>query len=134
VNSPRTLPEVTPSTEHFWTSGARGALEILRCTSCGFWVHPPSPVCPKCLGRPEPRAVSGDAVVHTFTVNRHPWNPDLVVPYVIAVVELPEQAGLRLTTNIVDCPPEEVRIDMPVHVTFEKVEDVYLPLFRPVSR
>jgi uncharacterized OB-fold protein len=77
--------------------------------------------------------VSGDAVVHTFTVNHQPWQPGVQVPYVVAIVELPEQDGLRLTTNIVGCAPEEVRIGMPVHVTFEQVDDVFLPLFRPVA-
>jgi len=132
VNSPRTLPMITAATEYFWTSGSRGALEILRCTNCGYWVHTPSPICPQCFGVPEPRPISGAAAVHSYTVNYHPWNPDIEVPYVIAVVELPEQAGLRLMTNIVDCPPEDVRIGMAVEVVFEHVEDVYLPLFRPV--
>jgi uncharacterized OB-fold protein len=77
--------------------------------------------------------VSGRGVVHTFTVNVHPWQPGLEVPYVIAIVELAEQEALRLTTNIIDCPPSDVYIGMPVEVTFEHVEDVYLPMFRPVD-
>lgn len=129
----RPLPAVTPATAHFWTSGQRGALELLRCTACGYWLHPPGPVCPQCFGTPEPRAVSGDAVVHTFTINHQRWQPDVEVPYVVAIVELPEQDGLRLTTNIVGCAPEDVTIGMPVRVTFEQVEDVFLPLFRPVA-
>jgi uncharacterized protein len=133
VNPPRTLPEVTAATAHFWTSGARGALELLRCSACGYWVHPPGPVCPRCLGKPHPEPVSGRGVVHTFTVNVHPWQPGLEVPYVIAIVELAEQEALRLTTNIVDCAPSDVYIGMPVEVTFEHVEDVYLPMFRPVD-
>ncbi len=128
---PRPLPAVTPATAHFWTGGGRGELVLLRCTSCGYWLHPPGPVCPRCFGAPEPQAVSGDAVVHTFTVNHQPWQPGEPVPYVVAIVALPEQDGLRLTTNIVGCAPEEVRIGMPVHVTFEQVDDVFLPLFRP---
>ena len=42
-------------------------------------------------------------------------------------------AGLRLTTNIVGCAPEDVRIDMPVKVCFEAWDEVYLPLFEPAS-
>jgi uncharacterized OB-fold protein len=133
VSSRRTLPEITPETAHFWTSGRRGALEILHCTRCDYWVHPPGPVCPACFGDIEPRPVSGDATVHSYTVNHHAWTPELEVPYVVAIVELPEQEGLRLITNIVDCPPEQVRIGMPVRVVFERVEDVHLPLFRRVS-
>jgi uncharacterized OB-fold protein len=133
MNTPRTLPLVTKANAHFWTSGGGGALQILRCTACGYWIHTPSPVCPHCLSAPAPQAVSGRGVVHTFTINVHPWEPGLDVPYIVAVVELVEQQGLRLTTNIVDCPPSEVWIGMPVEVVFEQIDDVYLPLFRPAT-
>jgi len=129
----RLLPRVTDENEHFWTGGADGALRFLRCQSCRWWVHPPSPVCPRCLNRTLlPEAVSGRAVVHTFTVNHQPWYPGLDPPYVVAIVELPEQTGLRLTTNLVGCAPEAVTIGMEVQVVFEHHEDVWLPLFEPV--
>jgi len=51
---------------------------------------------------------------------------------VIGLVELVEQSGLRLTTNIVNCPLERVTIGMPLRVVFENVSDeVALPLFEP---
>lgn len=74
--------------------------------------------------------VSGRAHIHTFTVNRHAWFPGQQVPYVLAIVELVEQPGLRLTTRLVEISPESVRIDMAVQVQFEQIEDVWLPLFR----
>ena len=111
----RVLPAVGADNEHFWTGGAEGELRFLRCDACGWWLHPPSPICPECLGRQlSVAAVSGDGVVHTYTVNWQPWYPDLDPPYVVAIVELPEQEGLRLTTNIVGCEPDDVRIGMPV--------------------
>jgi uncharacterized OB-fold protein len=39
------LPVLTPETEPFWLGGADGALRFLRCQSCGYYIHPPSPVC-----------------------------------------------------------------------------------------
>ena len=45
--------------------------------------------------------------------------------------QLAEQSGLRQTTNIVNCPVEEVYIGMPVRVVFEPLADVALPLFEP---
>ena len=129
----RLLPRLTPDNEHFWTGGAEGELRFLRCGACGEWVHPPSPICPRCLSRSlAPEAVSGRGVVHTLTVNHQPWYPGLDPPYVIAIVELPEQAGLRLTTNLVGVEPGAVRIGMQVRVVFEHHEDVWLPLFEPV--
>jgi uncharacterized OB-fold protein len=69
-------------------------------------------------------------VVHSFTVNYHQWIPGSD-PYVIGLVTIAEQDDVRLTTNLVDCEPEYVRIGMAVQVTFERAEDVWLPLFAP---
>ncbi len=126
----RPLPELTPETEWFWTSGADGRLRFQGCTACGALVHPPVPICPVCRSRVwEPTAVSGRATIVGFTVNRHPWLPEFAPPYVIAVVALAEDPQVRLTTNIVGCDVEEVRIGQEVVVRFEQYDDVWLPLF-----
>ena len=78
-----------------------------------------------------PEATSGKATVFTFTVNHHAYNPSVPIPYVIAVVELAEQEGLRFTTNVVHCTPESVTIGMPVRVTFEDRGEIYVPVFEP---
>lgn len=128
----RILPRITDANEFFWTSGADGHLRFLRCGSCGYWIHPPGPICPVCHSKAlAPEAVAGTAVLHTYTVNRQAWLPGFDPPYVVAIVELPEQEGLRLTTNLVNCALDDVRIGMPVRVVFEQWEDVWLPLFEP---
>jgi uncharacterized OB-fold protein len=53
---------------------------------------------------------------------------------VIALVEIDEQPSVRLMTNIVDCDVDDVYIGMPVEVTFEHNDDVWLPVFRPIAR
>jgi uncharacterized OB-fold protein len=128
----RPLPIIDTENEHFWRSGANGQLRILRCRACGLWIHPPSPVCRRCRSRDvRPQTVTGAGTVSRFTVNYHKWQPDLDVPYVIASVELDEQPGLLVTTNIVGCPPTDVRSGMRVAVEFQQIEDVWLPLFSP---
>lgn len=72
---------------------------------------------------------SGRGRVATFTINHHAWKPELTEHYVVAIIELDDQPGLRLLSNVVGMPPEHVRIDMPVQVRFEQHEDVWLPLF-----
>ena len=130
----RPTPRVTALTEAFWTGGRDGVLRIQRCTDCGYFVHPPGPVCPQCLGRAlEFAAVSGRGTVVASTVNHQAWYPGWETPYVVAIVELAEQAGLRCTTNIVGCPHEAVRIGLPVVVQFAAHGEVWLPLFRPVA-
>jgi uncharacterized OB-fold protein len=129
----RLLPRLDDDVTFFWTSGEDGVLRLLRCNACGFYIHPPGPVCPRCLSRDvAPQAVSGLGRVETFTVNYQQWIPGSD-PYIIAWVSIDEQPDLRLTTNLVDVEPEDVRIGMAVRVLFEHVEDVWLPLFTPVE-
>ena len=131
----RTLPDVEPHTEAFWTGGKSGQLMINQCQSCQHYVHPPVPMCPSCHSRNVTAvAVSGKATVVSYTVNQMPWVPDLPVPYVFAAVELDEQPGLRLSTEIINIDPEAVSIGMPVQVFFEQQEEIYLPLFEPQKR
>lgn len=131
---PRKLPALTPDTAPFWQGGATGVLNIHRCSACARWLHPPAPMCPRCGSFDvTPCAASGRAEVLTFTINRQAWTPELAAPYVVAIVELVEQPGLRLLTNIVGCAPERVAIGMPVQVRFEQQDDVWLPLFEPIE-
>lgn len=129
--APRVLPPIDDVNRGFWTAGASGKLQIQRCTSCSRWVFPPSATCPGCRGTTEYQAVSGKGRVFSYTVNHQPYNPAVPVPFVIAIVELPEQDGVRFTTNIVNCPPADVRVGMPVHVLFEEDGGVFVPVFEP---
>jgi hypothetical protein len=79
--------------------------------------------------------VSGDAALYSYTVNHQAWMPGPELPYVVAIVELPEQEGLRLTTNLVNCDLDAIAIGMPVRVTFENHDDeVWIPLFEPAEQ
>ncbi|GAC1409896.1 MAG: hypothetical protein NVS4B6_32370 [Mycobacterium sp.] len=129
------LPKVDEHNRAFWTGGADGHLMVSRCTQCGLWVSPPAPDCPDCGGALAAQPVSGRGTVFTYTVNYQPFNPAVPVPYVIAIVELDEQPGLRIASNIVDCEPDSVRIGLPVEVRFERHDvddaDVFVPVFAP---
>lgn len=134
TRGPLPAPKVTPENQHFWTGGAQGELVFLHCSACDRYLHPPSPICPSCRRRTlRPRAVSGLGTVYSYTVNHQRWVPGLEVPYVIALVEIAEQPGLRLTTNLVGCSPDEVRIGMPVRVGFVRRGRAWLPVFSPAT-
>lgn len=106
-------------------------LRIARCEACDRWVHPATEACVICGGALTWSPVSGRGTVFTFTVNHQAFNPEVPVPYVVALVTLDEQDDLRLPTNIVGCDPGAVAIGMPVVVRFEEQDGVYFPLFAP---
>jgi uncharacterized protein len=118
----------------FW-DGLRGhQLLILRCDECRTFVHPPQASCPRCLSlavTPEP--VSGRGTVYSFTVANREFAPGIKPPYVVALVDLEEQEGLRLVTNLVNVAIGDVHIGMPVQVVFFDLdgEDATLAFFEP---
>ena len=132
----RPRPDLTPFNEAFWTGGKDGGLRIQRCRECDRWYHPPGARCPRCLsGDLHYDAVSGRGEVFSFAVLHHAYRPGLVTPYVVALVELTDQPGLRVTSNIVGCPASDVAIGMPVAVQFEAMgEGLYAPVFAPALR
>ena len=130
----RILPRITDRNAHYWQGGRDGELRLQRCRGCGYYLHPPGVICPKCWSKDiGVEAVSGRAQLLTFSVNHQPWMPGLEVPFVLAIVRPVEQDDLRITTNIVNCRPEEVEIGMAVQVLFEPHvdEEVWIPLFEP---
>src|SRR6201993_3121718 len=134
TTSGRPLPLVTDENEFFWTSGAEGTLRLQECRACESLIHPPAPVCRYCRSRDlGVRAVSGKATLAGFTVNHRFSLPGLPAPYVVAQVAIAEDPRVRLTTNIVECDPDRLELGQQVEVVFEQIENVWLPLFRPVA-
>ncbi|MGB3474552.1 MAG: zinc ribbon domain-containing protein [Mycobacterium sp.] len=130
----RPLPAVTPENEFFWTAGADGVLRLQECRDCASLIHPPQPVCRYCRStNMGVRDVSGRATLAGFTVNHRFSLPGLPAPYVVAQAAISEDPRIRLTTNIIDCEPEQLELGRQLEVVFEQHEDVWLPLFRPVS-
>ena len=130
----RILPKLTERNAHFWQGGRDGELRFQRCRDCGYYLHPPAVICPRDWSRNIGiEAVSGRAEVLAYSVNHQQWMPGLEPPFVLAIVGCVEQDDLRVTTNIVNCRPEDVRIGMPVQVLFEPhvEEEVWIPLFEP---
>ena len=132
--SPRfDLPTIEDESRPFWDGARDGRLMLMACNACSTVYHYPRPVCPSCWSENVAwRSASGKGVVYTFsTVHVNDLPPFAgQVPYVAAMVDLEE--GVRISTRLVDCAPEEVRIGMAVEVAFVPLtEDITLPVFRP---
>ena len=126
----------------FWEGARAGELRIQQCSNCGLFRHLPTPMCPECssLNYGWTR-VSGRGFVYSYVIVRHPVHPAIAereqVPYNVCMIELEEQEGLRLCSNVLHVPPEDIHIDMPVRATFFPAADdpdVVLPVFVPVSQ
>jgi len=133
------IPQLRGEERPFFTAAAEGRLAIQRCPECGQAVFFPRTVCPRCRrGSPEWIDAAGTGMLYSFSVVARSAIPGYSdeVPYVVALVELDE--GVRLMANIVNVAPDEVRIGMPVRVTFERRtheagEEIAVPQFEPAE-
>ena len=119
----------------FWTGGADGRLRSPGARGCELWVQPTGrrlPSLRRCAATPAGLRSRDRVHLHRQSPAVQPAVP---VPYVIAIVELEEQADLRIATNIVDCEPDSVYIGLPVEVRFERQDadgaSVFVPVFAP---
>ena len=134
----KALPEMHPETETFFKSGFRSELVIKLCSDCQRFHHYPRAICPHCLSdRTVWIRASGKGTIYSFNIIRQNPSPGWrdKVPYVIAYVDL--QEGVRMMTNIVGYEDvglkiEDIKVGMPVQATWERLENVAIPQFRPI--
>ena len=132
---PQPVPDVDSA--GFWEATAAGRLALCRCVECRVWLQPPLERCRQCAGETRFEDVSGRGAVYTFIVQRQPSVVGYVdaVPYVVALVELDEQPGLRLAGRIVGVDPEAVTVGMRVEAEIVDLPggDYRVPVFKPTA-
>jgi hypothetical protein len=128
------VPVPGPLTAFFWEAIAAGRLDILRCEGCGHYVHYPRPICDRCQSTElSPSTVSGRGTIYSYTVVVQAFHPYFVdrLPYVLAVVELEEEPGLKVTTTLLRCDEDQLRVGLPVELELTDVGyGLTLPYFR----
>jgi len=126
------LPAPTLDNAPFYEAARRGELRFQRCSSCRTFRHYPRPICPRCLGRDYVwEKATGRGTVYTWTIVRGPTLPAFEhrLPYNVVDVLLVE--GVHFVSEVLDCPPEEIRAGMAVEATFVPVtEEITLVKFR----
>lgn len=129
------IPIADEASERFFAGAKERRLMLLRCTGCGRHRLPGRERCADCWStESEWVRASGRGRLYSFGIMHQQYHPAFAeaIPYHYALVELEE--GPRLVTNIVDCPNEELRTDMPVEAVFDDVsEETTLVRFRPRS-
>lgn len=131
---PPLLPIPDELTRFFWDAAGHHKLMIQRCSDCGTYQHPPEPVCHSCLSLDLGAAeVSGRGTLYSYAMARQSFHPSFAdrLPFCIAVVELDDQPGLKLLTNIIEPPADGVAVGDPVEVCFSDLDgEIALPVFR----
>ena len=127
------VPVADEASEPFFRGAKERKLMLLRCARCGAYRLPGRDRCVDCWStEADWTQASGRGTLYSFGVMHQQYHPAFasVIPYNFAVVELEE--GPRLITNIVDCPNDGLRVDMPVEAVYDDVSDeTTLVRFRP---
>lgn len=131
------LPRIDELTQPFWDAAREGRLAIQRCHACGYYNHPPKPLCDACSSEDLAfETVSGRGRVYSYTImhQRNVAGFEGDVPYVNLIVELDEQPLLFLISDLPGSAADRVAIGRPVEVAFEPAaEGIVLPRFRLVE-
>lgn len=118
-------PPVNPENQPFFEAARDGKLMLGRCKTCQELHYYPRAVCPFCSGPAELVPAKGRGKIYSYSVMRR-----VAEPYAIAYVALDE--GVTVLTNLVDCDPDQIRIDAPVRVVFKPAEGgEMIPMFTP---
>jgi uncharacterized protein len=129
------LPPADGAGAFFWEGARAGRLLILRCQQCGTYIHLPRPVCRSCGSFDlAPEQVSGRGTLYSYTTTMKAFHPFYVdrLPYVLVTVELAEQPGLMLLSNIAAGNDRPLEFGMDLAVQFEALSpDLTIPVFAP---
>ncbi len=128
------MPVPTPTTQPFWDGLRQHKVLLQYSPSTERWVFYPRVLAPRTLSDDlEWREVSGGGALYSYTVARRPTAPPWAdsVPQLLAIVELDE--GPRISTELVNVEPEQIKIGMRVRPVFadEGDEAVTLLYYEP---
>jgi uncharacterized OB-fold protein len=128
------LPEPTIDDRPFWQGCRQKRLCFQQCADCGLFRHPPRPGCPRCQSFASRWVEATDeAELFSFTVVNYAAHAALkpLLPYNVAIVLFPSFDNVRLVSNVIDCPPQKLRIGMKLRLEWQEAKDgMFLPRFR----
>lgn len=101
----------------------RYRLEAAKCSGCGHVSFPPRIVCPSCGGRKFGTVkLSEDGTLITYTVVRVASDKfSKETPFAVGIVELSD--GVRITTQLADVNPDDLKTGQKVRMVFRKIQE-----------
>ena len=131
----RYLPMIYPEELPFWEAARKREIKLQRCNSCSKAWYPIGPACPFCFSSKwEWSVMSGRGTLHNYVIYHKAWTKwfESRVPYAVVQIQLEE--GPRLTANLLECDPRDIKIGMPVEAAYEDItEEITLVQFKPVG-
>jgi uncharacterized OB-fold protein len=123
-------------TEPFWAAGKEDRLVVATCAECKTHRMPPTPFCPKCQSQSvEWPELSGRGTVYSYSICHASPFPGRVenMTYAPVIVELDDAPGIRLVSNLVNATLADLKIGLPVQVSWNPIQDGWkVPVFSPV--
>lgn len=147
------VPQATihpmPAFGEFWEFLRKKKLAIRKCHECAALFSPARVSCPECLSTDLEWMISnGTGEIYSYSTVYVAFDNELnriycknKLPYTFALVILDE--GILMSSNLVHCPPSQIRIGMKVKMAFDKVNlpkeiprlsKLRLPPFKPISQ
>lgn len=129
---PLPKPDIYAKTTPFWEAANEGKLLLQYCRDTGkYQWFPRSGSLYSGKRNIEWRQASGRGTVYSYTVSVAPWpGHEDRVPYLCAYVQLEE--GVRILANLFNVTAADVKIGMPVRLTFERLSGKFnYPAFEP---
>ena len=113
-------PDFAPHFTHL----AAGRLCFPWCEDCRRFHWYPMPRCPHCQGgRLDWRQVGARGTLFSWTEIHHAFDARYngPLPYIVALVDISDAAGVRLVTHLSSARNDELSIDMPLEADFSRV-------------
>lgn len=127
-------PGIDRDSSFFWEAAKEGRLVTRACNACGYYTHPPVPMCPECHGlKWTEKELSGRGVVTNWMKSHYPPLPFFEYPLLIVTVKLEE--GIEFASNLFDVPGDlDDYAGIAVEVAFAPTKGGWaVPVFRPAS-
>lgn len=131
MTAPRPIPTLRGEEHLHFAHTKAEELVYQRCRDCEARQWYPRVLCAAC-GSQHVKTVrsSGLGVIHTFTTTHRAGHTSRGgdVPYTIVLVDLDD--GVRVFGELVDVPPCDARVGLPVEADFQHLSEISLLVFR----
>jgi uncharacterized OB-fold protein len=128
------LPTALPLERPYWDHAREHRLALQRCSACGVFRFPASPVCAECSSDQfawVPTKGSGTLVSWVVFHKSYFTSFNDEIPYNVALVKIDE--GPVLCANVVGVENDRLGAGMRLKVVFEDVNETFsIPKFAPL--